>query len=214
MATLIDKANWPRAKHFAWFMQCDQPHFSVTVELDLTAFCTQLKSLPFKFTPAFIWHLTECCYQIPELMTRIRGDEVVVIDRVDPSCTVLDAQQLFGFCAMDFQADFAEFHQQACAAMAEAKLAAKLEPRPGDEQIFLTSLPWFNFTSFSHPVRLAKEDAVPRFAWGKIFERDERSMMSLSIQVHHGLVDGFHVAQFVQRLQKNLNQFPASGLIS
>jgi chloramphenicol O-acetyltransferase type A len=66
-------------------------------------------------------------------------------------------------------------------------------------------LPWFDFTSISHARDYSHEDTAPRITFGKITEADGRSTMPVSIHVHHALVDGLHVAQFVEKFQQSLD---------
>jgi chloramphenicol O-acetyltransferase type A len=42
------------------------------------------------------------------------------------------------------------------------------------------------------------DDSAPRITFGKITERDGRCTMPVSIHVHHGFVDGEHVADYVR----------------
>ena len=65
-------------------------------------------------------------------------------------------------------------------------------------------LPWFDFTSNSRACDYFHEDPAPRIPFGKITEADGRSTMPVSIHVHHALVDGLHVAQFVEKFQQSL----------
>jgi chloramphenicol O-acetyltransferase type A len=71
--------------------------------------------------------------------------------------------------------------------------------------IHYSALPWFSFTGLSHPRNFGDGDSIPKISFGKIFERDGKSYLPLSVHVHHGLVDGYHVGLFVQKFQQLLN---------
>jgi len=68
-----------------------------------------------------------------------------------------------------------------------------------------SSLPWFNFTGLTHLRNFGDGDSIPKISFGKIFMREGRSYLPFSIHVHHALVDGFHVARFVDLFNENLN---------
>lgn len=51
-----------------------------------------------------------------------------------------------------------------------------------------------------------KDNAIPFFGWGKYYERDGRVVMSVSVQAHHSYVDGIHIGEFADKLQKYLNE--------
>jgi len=42
--------------------------------------------------------------------------------------------------------------------------------------------------------------------WGKYYEKDGKTLMPVSIQAHHSFVDGLHIGQFVDVLQKYLDK--------
>lgn len=51
-----------------------------------------------------------------------------------------------------------------------------------------------------------KDNATPLFDWGKYYDRNDRIIMPVSVQVHHSFVDGIHIGKFVDKLQKYLNE--------
>lgn len=80
-----------------------------------------------------------------------------------------------------------------------------IERYPEANLIRYSVLPWFDFTSIPHARDFSREDSAPRITFGKITETDGRCTMPLSIHVHHALVDGLHVAQFVEMFQHSLD---------
>ena len=83
---------------------------------------------------------------------------------------------------------------------------------PGrDDLLYMTAIPWVSFTSFSHPIMALPADSIPRFAWGKFHENGNRLQMPLSVQGHHALIDGLHIARFYDRVNAYL-QDPESLL--
>lgn len=77
-----------------------------------------------------------------------------------------------------------------------------LDDEPGkDNVMYVTSIPWISFTNITHPIHLSPIDSVPRFAWGKYFESEGKILMPLSVQVHHALMDGYHVGRYFEIIQ-------------
>ena len=65
----------------------------------------------------------------------------------------------------------------------------------------MSSLPWFSFNSITHPINNNKNElSVPRLTWGKYFESAGKTLIPLSIEVNHALVDGIHIAKFLDAL--------------
>jgi chloramphenicol O-acetyltransferase type A len=85
---------------------------------------------------------------------------------------------------------------------------------PGLDQtahLHFTTLPWVDFSSFSHARNWGREDSIPKFAFGRLQREGERWAMALSVEVHHALMDGLHVGRLVQGLEERL-QDPARWL--
>ena len=164
-----------------------------------------LKSRGVGFTVGILYTLARAANDIPAFRYRMRGDEVIEHEVVHPSTTVLSEDGLFGFCGMDYHADFASFAAGATGAIATAKQEPSIEAQPSrDDVLFTTGIPWVSFTSFAHPTHLHPVDCIPRIAWGKRFEDGGRLKMPLSVQGHHAMMDGLHVGQYYEHVQAYL----------
>jgi len=88
----------------------------------------------------------------------------------------------------------------------EVRQHPTLEDEPGsDNLLFMSSIPWISFSQITHPIHMHPVDSVPRITWGKYFIESGRMKMPLSIQVHHGLMDGVHVGRFFIHTQEYLD---------
>lgn len=208
----IDMQTWPRREHFKFYSAFDHPHFNMCANVDLTAFYPVVKQRGISFTVAIVYCLTRVANAIPEFRYRIHSGKAVEHDIVHPSITVLTQEDLFSFCTFDYLEDFSSFAASAKERIAYVKEHLTLADSPGeDDLLFMTAIPWVSFTSFMHPLHLDPADSIPRFAWGKLFEEEERLKMPLSVQGHHALMDGYHMGRFYSALQDYLDQ-PGSFL--
>ena len=71
----------------------------------------------------------------------------------------------------------------------------------GQNVIHYSSMPWLDFTSVSHARSFSFPDSCPKITFGKMTEHGGQKSMPMSVHVHHALVDGLHVAQFVDCFQ-------------
>ena len=76
----------------------------------------------------------------------------------------------------------------------------------GNDVFQCSPMPWVTYTHISHTNSGKKDNATPLFDWGKYYEKDGQVMMPVSVQAHHSFVDGIHIGQFVDKLQKYLNE--------
>jgi len=202
----IDLDTWPRRRHFELFNTFDHPHFNMCVNLDISELHHGTRRGGASFTVALVYAITRSANAIPEFRFRIRSGRVIEHAVVSPSVTVLADDDLFSFCTIPFCEEFKEFAQAATASMAHVKGHPTLENDPGrDDLLFMTAIPWVSFTSFTHPMQLHPADSIPRFAWGKFFQDGARLKMPLSVQGHHALMDGIHMAKFYEEMETYLS---------
>jgi chloramphenicol O-acetyltransferase type A len=201
----VDLRNWPRRKHFDLFSNFNHPHFNMCANMELTKFRQQIKNGGGSFTIAFVYVIARAANAIAEFRQRIRGDKVVEHDLVDPALTILVDNDLFSFCTIPYCEGYADFAEGARAEIDHVRKQPSLENEPGrDDLLFMTALPWVAFTSFTHPMQLHPADSIPRFAWGKFFQEGREVKIPLSVQGHHAVMDGIHMAKFYARLEEYL----------
>ncbi|RYD86239.1 MAG: chloramphenicol acetyltransferase, partial [Sphingobacteriales bacterium] len=56
-----------------------------------------------------------------------------------------------------------------------------------------------------HPTNLDPSESVPKITFGKYREDAGRKLMPVSVEAHHGLVDGLHVARYFEIFAKLMN---------
>jgi len=203
----IDIESWQRRDHFNLYKDWTYPHFSLTANVDLTAYYPYIKQHGISVNVAIIYVLARTANEIPEFRQRIRGNDVVEHDLVHPSSTILTDDDLFSYCTFDFDPDFSVFAPRAVDTITYVRENRILEDELGrDDYLFMTAIPWVSFTHMMHPIDLKSVDSVPRIAWGKFFEDGERLKMPLGIQGHHSLMDGIHLGRYYEKVQDYLNQ--------
>jgi len=201
----IDFNTWRRRRHFEFFNTFNHPHFNMCANLELTAFRKYVENSRVSFTAAFVYVIAHAANAIPEFRHRIRSGRVVEHDIVSPSITVLIDDDLFGFCTIPYCESFTGFVDRATAMIAHAKQHPILENEPGrDDLLYMTAIPWVSFTSFMHPMQLHPADSIPRFAWGKFFKEGQSLKIPLSVQGHHAIMDGIHMAKLYQKIENYL----------
>ena len=77
----------------------------------------------------------------------------------------------------------------------------------GNDVFQCSPMPWVTYTHISHTNSGKRDNATPLFDWGKYYEKDGRIMMPISVQAHHSFVDGIHIGEFADSLEKYLASF-------
>jgi chloramphenicol O-acetyltransferase type A len=207
--TWFDLESWERSSQFQLFRVYDQPFFNICTDVDVSRL-HQRCSAP--DGPSFFLatlHLSlRAANHIRELRMRIRGERVWLHDRIHGGSIILRDDETFAFAYFDFEPRFDRFEELGREVIERARhSSAALDPQNDRDDLIHTSvLPWIRFTSFSHARRWHREDSVPKIVFGKHFERDGTRWMPVSIEVHHALLDGIHVARFLEYFQNALRE--------
>lgn len=201
----IDLNTWKRKEHFQFFYRMDYPHFNICMNLDVTHFLDYVKDRHVSFYYAMIYAVTRVVNDSDDFKYRIRDGKVVLHSIVHPSFTDMDATKqddLFKLVTIDMKDDLFDFVKTANEANENQKDYFGLEKLIGrDDLIYITCVPWISFTHISHTITLQKNDSIPRISWGKYFNDSNNVILPFSVQVNHALIDGVHIAKFIEKLQ-------------
>lgn len=203
---VIDEKNWKRSMHCMIFRNSIEPSFCVTFEIDVTNFLKKIKDQGFSFTIAMVYAICKCANEIEEFRYRFLDGKIVLFDKIDTAFTYLNKDtELFKVVNVPMLDDIKEYIDVATKTANEQK---EYFTGPLGNDVFQCSpMPWMVYTHISHTNSGKKDNATPLFDWGKYYEKDDKIVMPLSVQVHHSFVDGIHIGRFNDRLQKYLNEY-------
>ncbi len=198
----IDISTWKRRKYYDFYKDYSFPHFSITIDLDITDFITHIKEKGRSFFPSFLYLVMKALNDIDELKTRIRDDEIWLHDCITPSYTVLNDEQLYVFCTTAWNDDYDAFTAAVRRDIKLAKQSDRLEDIPGkDDLCFVSSLPWESYTQMSHPIDTKHPDSFPRITFGKYTTKNGLVTIPLTVFAHHGLCDGYNIHRYFERIR-------------
>lgn len=202
----IDIENWKRKDHYNYFKQLNYPHFNICGNIDITKFYRYIKEKELPFFISILYASTKTANNIKEFRCRIRDDKVLEHETVNPSFTVMTEGEVFSFCTVKFIDGFNNFKTNTLKEIEKTKNNVSMKDEPGrDDLLYITSIPWVSFTNITHPIQMNPVDSIPRISWGKYFEESGKIKLPLSVQAHHALVDGIHVGQYFNTIQKILD---------
>ena len=207
MRTLLDIDTWNRKDQFRFFSQFEEPFFGITVQVDCTEAYAYAKANNYSLFLYYLHLSLKAANQIEPFRYRIVEGDVYRYDTVHASPTINRPDGTFGFSYMDYHPDFASFAAAAQITMEEVRNSTGLIPAvSGENVIHYSSIPWIHFTGLSHARSFSFKDSCPKISFGKMMEVNGRRIMPLSIHVHHALMDGFHVGQYIDLYQQLLSQ--------
>lgn len=208
MKTLLNLDNWPRKEHFHFFRKFEEPFFGVVVEIDCTKAYERSKALGVSFFIYYLHKTLVAVNHIEAFRYRIDGEQVYVYDTVHASATISREDGSFGFSLMEYDPNFNHFEQKTLTEVDRVKNTPGLFTRTFEMEnlIHFSAIPWVDFTSLSHARSFTFPDSCPKISFSKmIVSESGKRHMKMSVHVHHGLMDGLHVGQFVDRFQAEMN---------
>lgn len=204
--TILDIESWNRKEHFRFFSALDDPFFGITAHVDFTAIYHEARHDAQSFFLYSLHHILTKANEIDEFKLRIEGtDSVVKYDTIHVSPTIGREDGTFGFAFFEYLPNRNEFIRQATHEIARVKDGSGLsfsENTGRADVIRYSSIPWFSFTEMKHAGSFKNGDSVPRISTGKLIATHGSMLLPISICAHHGLMDGRHVARFLNKLSE------------
>lgn len=201
-----------RRDRFNFFESFENPLLNITFKLETPNFLSYCKKQNIPVFHFFLFCLMKTLGKLDNFKYRILDNKVFKIDEIYGSYTTINEDNLFNYTRFQHSDDRAEFIKRSLAAREEAMKAEtlintgiELSPREMKNYIFITSIPWLDFTSIQHPVFKSKSADIPAVAWGKFTVlSEEKIVMPFSVQAHHGFVDGVHIHLLAKTLSEQI----------
>lgn len=206
----INQETWHRKEHFEAFMT-QGTRFSLTTKLDVTNFYQRVKEREMKFYPAFIHQVTEVvnefeCFKV----AIIENGELILWDQLEPNYTISSkVSENFISVWTKWETSVESFQRAYLETVSEYEMTTKMSPQQDYPENILpiSMIPWTAFDGFDLSIKYNDNFLAPIITGGKMMEENGRRLLPLAVQVHHATCDGFHVSQFLARLQEVFDQF-------
>ena len=219
---IIDQEQWERKEHFHFFRKRRQSNYGVTVPLDISPVikyrkCEKMAGRAWPLSTMLYFLAMKAVHCVPELCLRVVNGEPVKCIKVHPAFTYIPKEKmLHSNCVAAYASDFGLFAKNVEEERVLRDMHPTLYPQGGEGQnlIYLTVVNNISFTALSNPWGDTLVDTVPRIAFGKIEKVDEKSILPLSIEVLHELVDGVHISKFYEEFSRFVQDAKNTFLIT
>ena len=202
----VDIAAWKRRATFEFFRDFEDPFFNITASLDVTRLYAFCKANDLSFSLAALFYSLVTANNIPEFRYRMIGETVIEFDRIHATQTILNDDETFSFCYFEMKPTVFEFDLAGKASREKYKALKTFDVETERiDLIYYSVIPWIAFTSFKHAGRADNRQTVPRIVFGGMSNDAGRRTVPLSVEVHHALVDGFHVGRFFNEFQQRID---------
>lgn len=206
---IINIESWNRKEHFEFFSRMASPYFGITTEVDCTIAYDNAKENGNSFFAHYLHKSMIAVNSVEELRLRIVDNKVALFEKINVGATVGRADGTFGFIFVNFSDDFETFNKELQNEIQTVLNSTGLRLNDDDikkDLIRHSTIPWTSFTGLMHPTNFDRTESVPKITFGKFSIREGKKYLPVSIEAHHGLVDGFHLAKYLSEFQRQLDK--------
>lgn len=199
--------KWDRKRIFYNYLGTDFPYIAITSNVDVTKPLRFAHENGISFNLVMVYLCNRAADSIVNYRYRFQDGKPFLIDHNRPLVNHLKkGSETFVIGEGPWPCDdITEFCKQTHENMEQAKPEDMQERiRYKLDIINYTSIPWIQYTGFIRTIIHNGVDNAPKFSFGKYFQdptNPERTLMPVSNQSHHGLMDGVHVGKFYTSLQ-------------
>lgn len=190
-------------EHFYNTIPCT---YSLTCEVDITSVVKSKKGV----NVGILYAIAKVLNSLENFRMYYENEILDCYEVIHPSFTLLN-QSKTGFLNLFFEysQDFVEFKERYLEVIATYKDSPSLLPQKSIPQnVFMFScIPWIKFSSFNLNLDKGSRYLLPIFTAGKFEKRENRFFMPLCLQVHHSVCDGYHLAMFFEKLEREISLF-------
>ena len=203
---IFDPEKWERKTQFDFFMDYDDPLFGIIANVDVTALYDHCKMNDLSFFLGSLFYSNKAVNRVENFRLRIEDEKLVLYDEVHVGSTIFQDDKTFTFAYFEMTGELQNFNDKG-RKIIEDQLNNKLFDSNQNRMdlIYYSVIPWISFTSIKHPWKNDAYSMIPRITFGKYFEQDGKLKMPVSVEAHHGLMDGYHVGQYFEFFQKEMD---------
>lgn len=208
MIKKIEIATWERKEVYEFFSSFSDPYFGLTAPVDVTKVMIRAKKEGKSIFGLYLHACMKAINTIENFKYRVIDGEVHVFETINASTTILRANKTFGFSFINFDQNFESFQKNINAEKERIQNSSNLFPPVNSlDCVYCSAIPWVNFTGHKEPVLGQEMETVPKLAFSKITEENGIFSMTVSLNVNHALLDGYHASLFFTRFQEFLDGY-------
>ena len=209
----IDLETWKRKPLIEKYSSYVFPYINIGAEIDITKLYNYSKKHSISFYCAMIHAATKIAMEVENFKYRLVDGKPVLCESLTPVFTYLPkGEEQFYLVEQVYEDDMLSFCRKArekAESMASESEHSFMHGKDEVEILYMSCIPWIRYTHFIRTIENGGKDNIPRISWGKYgTDRDGRMTMPFSVQVHHALMDGYHVGMYFEKLEAYLANIP------
>lgn len=207
----IDVTSWNRREHFLYYQNTIQTSAAVTVTVDVTEILSYAHRSGRKFYPCMVWAVSSVINRMDEMKMMLDDQgNPGVWDSVVPVYTVFhEESHTFSDLWCDFHEDLDDFYDDFVHTTEVYGHHVEIKGRPDQPENFycISCVPWLSFDAVNVSAS-GQPPLFPIITYGKYtMDHEGRYRLPFAIKIAHAAADGYHIAQFFEKLQDTIAEF-------
>lgn len=197
---------WNRKEHFLHFTKEVNCSCCLTANIDITKLEKAIQGTNISFYIAFLYCVCKVVNAHEEfrLCYRWQDDKVIIWDEVNPSHIIFHkGNNTFTRIWSKWNSDFNAFYRSCRKDVEEGQQIQGYSIPDVPENVFdVSCLPWIHYSAMNLVVPKDWIYLAPIITWGKFTEDGDKTILPLTMQIHHAAADGFHISRFFAETEK------------
>ncbi len=202
--------DWERAEHFAYYQNTVFTRYNLNAEVDITETEYRRRELGLRFYPVFLWLVMNTVNRWKEMrMTTDAQGAPAYWEHCVPVYPIFhDDDHTFSDLWTEWNPEFGAFYRAVVADMEQYGEVHGIKAKAGQPPNFtpVSMAPWISFTGHGSDTFTAPQQLFPIIVGGRMFQRDGRVLLPLSISCNHAAADGWHTSQVLLEIERTAGQ--------
>lgn len=206
---IVNLETWKRGKLFRFYIETLRNVMSMTVDIDVTALIEFVHAHGLKFYPAMMWVVSKAINQREEFKYGWdKEGNLIHWDYISPYYADFHKEdEQFVKLFTEYSDDLFEFHARFLSDRERYKDLRAFDLTEHPENTFdVSCLPWVKYKSFDIHVFDEGKYLAPVVTWGKYETENGKTVLPLSMNIHHAVADGWHLSRFFADVHEIINK--------
>lgn len=196
--------NFDRENIFRHYHICDNPFLNITTKVDVTNivnYCKKYKN--FYATMGYL--ICKAANKIDNFKYRFQDNKFYYCDELITNYTDLYSDGNIGYYDVEYSDDYQSYIDNFKKVKEKFLKDNNYETNNKLNEIWLSCNPWMKCTSIISPFN--KNCLIPQIIWDKYELENDKYYVNLTMVIHHGFADGYHISKFLNLLEENIREF-------
>ena len=203
--TKIDMDSYPRREHYNHYANILNCTYSLNQRINVKSLIEKAKGENKKFYPLFITIVSHAVNLFSACKMAVDKDgNLGFYDKISPSYLIFhDDDKTFSSIWTEYNDNGEIMYNSIISDMEKYHDRKGFQTKVANAKTFpVSTIPWSDYEALNLNIPYCDNFYAPIFTWGKF---DEKGNMTISVQVNHEVMDGYHTCKKKKKIEELCN---------